>query len=259
MLIYIPTAGRVDNQITFKSLPKRYQKRVVFVTLPQETKAMTARYGSSCLAVLPQKGKGVAAARQTAVDHQDGFDHLCFLDDDLRFSVRVKDWDYETNNRALKMDPSDIEAGLRWLQHTLESGVVCACLGARGANNGIRKRWVNENYRVMRSFGVSRSALEQVNVRFDDFYYWEDFHVALTLLEQGHKNVVSTNWLTDGVTNSKGGVVRNLNLLWREAQRFVSLHPTATIVEKKFKHGARSEAQVTFPDLRIAWKKTLPA
>lgn len=256
MLIYIPTLGRPQRQITFNTLPRRFQRRVMFVVRREEEPEMIKRYGHLCRGVLVQEGKGVAAARQTAFDNDDGFDCLAFLDDDLRFSVRVKNWDYEKNNRALKMSEFDIEAGLLWLQHKVDTEqVACAGLGARGGNNGIRKRWENENYRIMRSFAVRRDVMEQHNIQFDSFYYWEDFHVALSLLELGHKNVVSVNWLTDGITNATGGVVRNIPKMWDDARRFVKLHTAAQIVEKTFKHGDRKEADVVYPDLRVAWKK----
>lgn len=255
MFIYIPTFGRPEKQITFKALPQCFQKKVVFVVRDEEYKAVQRLFGGKCKEIIVQEGTGVAAGRQTAVEHSP-HDAICFLDDDIRFSTRLPDWDYTTNNRALKSSVQDVQAGIEWIEEQLNE-YDCVGLGARGGNNGIPKRWVNLNYRIMRSFGVSKSALRRYNLRFDDFYYWEDFHVAMSLLELGRENIVSVNWVTDGVTNAKGGVVRNLKKMWIQARKFVDLHPSAVLVEKKFKHGDKELADTIFPDLRIAWKKTL--
>lgn len=257
MLIYIPTYGRPKRQITFNSLPRRFQKRTIFVVRPEEEQEVLRLWGGSCRGVLVQRGSGVSSARQTALEHDDGFDTLCFLDDDLRFSARVSNWDFENNNRALKMSAYELEAALLFLQAEVEKGTACAGLGARGGNNGIRRRWINPNYRIMRSFALRRDVLQRHNIRFDLFSYFEDFHVALSLLELGYPNVVSVNWVSDGITNSVGGVQRDYTQLWQNAERFVGLHPTAKIVEKSFKHGAKSDVRKMFPDLSIQWKKTL--
>ena len=44
MKIYIPTYKRVDKQITYNALPKKYKKKVIMVVQKQEEKLYKEKY-----------------------------------------------------------------------------------------------------------------------------------------------------------------------------------------------------------------------
>lgn len=252
MNIYIPTYGRPERQITFKCLSKGMQTKVVFICVPSEEKQLRQLWQDTGCNFLVCDKKGVSAARQAALEHSVS-NKVCFFDDDLRFSKRLEDWDFDTNGKLAKATKEQLTFGIIWMQNSLNSYPIAA-LGARGGNQGIRHRWVNPNYRVMRSFAVDKSVMQRHDIRFDDFYYWEDFHVALSLLELGYENVVNVDLVSDGVSNTTGGVQRNLEQMMVEANRFAELHPTAKLRMKTFFEG---KGKIEVPDFTIQWKKTL--
>lgn len=251
MTIYLFTYGRPHKQKTFGRFPKSIQQQTYFVVRPNEEVEMVRRWGSRCAGVITHPQPGIANARQTALEHSPT-DKVLMFDDDLKFDRRLPNWDYETNNRALLATQKDMIVAIQWLKDKLNTYAV-ASLGGRPGNNQRKNRWEDINYRVMRSFGVRRSILEKVGVRFDDFYYWEDFHVALTLLEQGYPNVVNQDIVTDGFTNTRGGVVRNAKKMWAQARRFARLHaPFVKVRNKEFVWGPD---EFIGPDLTVKWKR----
>lgn len=251
MSIYIPTYGRPERQQTFKRLPKDVRQRVVFVVRPSEEAIVTRLWHHQCGGVLTHKSPGVADARQTALE-KSSTDKVCFFDDDLRFCRRKPGWVYNSDTRLDTATAADVSVGVQWLEDYLDL-YPCTALGGRGGNIGIRHRWMTENSRIMRSFAICRWAMNDVGVRFDDFYYWEDFHVALSLLEQGYPNAVSTDIVTDGITNYEmGGVTRDVSKMWEVAKRFAATHPHAKLKMKIFRWGGPT---LEAPDFTIAWKK----
>lgn len=252
MNIYIPTYGRPERQITFKLFTPGMQRKVVFVCVPEEEKRLRSLWESTGCGFLVCSKKGVSAARQAALEHSE-YDKVCFFDDDLRFSKRLPNWDFDKNAKLQKATSSELTSAVIWMQKHLNDYAATG-IGARGGNNGMSKRWTNENYRIMRSFAVDRTVMNKHNIRFDDFYYWEDFHVALSLLELGYGNLVNIDFVSDGVSNTAGGVVRNLPKMMEEATRFAALHPTAKLRMKTFFEG---KTKIESPDFTIQWKKSL--
>jgi glycosyltransferase involved in cell wall biosynthesis len=257
MTIYIPTYKRLAKQKTIKWLSKFDLERTNLIVLPKEEKAAVRLYGKTLGGVLVCKNPGVAAARQFALE-KSPTDKVIFFDDDLQFCQRVKDWCFNSNNRALRPIQEDVDVGVDWLYAYLSPKMPVTCLGPRGGNNHIENRWHIRNGRIMRSFGVYRPILDKHNIRFDEFYYWEDFHVAVSLLELGYPNIVNVDCITGGDTNSAGGVYRNVSQMWDYANLFVQRHPTARIREKFMQDGDNITGadKIKVPDLTVYWKKS---
>lgn len=255
MNIVIPTFGRTTKQTTFESLPEDLQKETTFVVRAEERSAILNNY-PSCKKVLVQKGKGVSNARQAAVDYslRSGHNHVIFLDDDLKFASRISGWTL-ANAKLQQASSSEVGNALAWMADSLSDYTV-AGIGPRGGNN--RKEEALElNTRIMRSFGVDLECLRKHNLRFDTFYYWEDFHIALSMLELGYPNISTNQYTTDSVTNAIGGVHRDPQRMEKVAVAFTKIHPTATIVYKKMPAGEKHQRELLFPDFRIGWKKAL--
>ena len=250
--IYIPTYGRPQQQKTFQRLHEKIQQRVIFIIKPEEEKEMLSLWGDKCKKLLIVDKSGVAVARQKAIEDSVS-DHILFFDDDLRFDKRIQHWNYKNNNRAVIATPDQTLKAIQWMEEELKKTAL-VCLGARGGNNRHTQRWTIQNSRVMRSFGVKRSVMDLLGVSFDDFYYWEDFHIALTFLEYGYPNVVNVDYITDaGLSNSPGGVSRHIKRMWYQAKKFQRVHPTARVREKTFKNGS---TVIQVPDFTIGWKKS---
>ncbi len=254
MTIYIPTYGRTAKQKTITWLCDRHRHNSFLVCRPEEEEELRNRYGHGYVGgFLVEEEKGVAAARQTAIDNCET-DICLMFDDDLQFCQRVKGWDFVSNNRALKPTQKEVNEAVDWLYKNTNKDYPMTCIGPRGGNNRIKARWELENDRIMRSFAVHVPTLRKHNIRFDDFYYWEDFHVALSLLELGYKNKINVDAVTGGTTNAVGGVVRNNKKMWAQIKKFKRVHPTIRIREKEM-NCPTTKKRVSFPDMTVYWKK----
>lgn len=255
MNIVIPTFGRIAKQTTFESLPEDLQKETTFVVRAEEYSAISNNY-QSCKKVLVQKGRGIANARQAAVDYslRSGVNYIIFLDDDLKFAHRISGWSLE-NAKLQQASRHEVGNAIAWMVDTLTAYAVVG-IGPRGGNNR-KPESLELNTRIMRSFGVNLNYLRKHSIRVDKFYYWEDFHIALSLLEIGYPNISTNQYTTDGVTNATGGVHRDIQRMEKVALAFAKEHPTATIVHKRMPAGEKYQRELLFPDFRIGWKKAL--
>jgi len=61
--IIIPTLGRMDKQVTYNNLPKKYQDKVTFVVQAHEFEEMRERYGSAVIG-LPDNISRIAPTRE---------------------------------------------------------------------------------------------------------------------------------------------------------------------------------------------------
>lgn len=252
-VIYIPTYGRVGKQKTLSWFSKEDKARTVLVCRPNERKDLIREHGNEVAEVIVERKPGVSAARQRAVEHCEE-DVVVMFDDDLQFCQRVSDWCFHTNNRALKPTQEDVDVAVQWLYDKIDEECPVTCIAPRGGNNTIKERWEIENGRIMRSFAVHKSTLIEHDVRFDEFYYWEDFHVALSLLELGYKNKINVDAVTGGDTNAKGGVVRNIPKMWGQIRKFKRRHETVRIREKEM-NCPETKKRIKVPDLTVYWKK----
>jgi hypothetical protein len=112
----------------------------------------------------------------------------------------------------------------------------------------------------MRAFGVDRRVLAKEKIRFDKYLFWEDFHVALSLLKKGYENIVTTDYCNDAATNTSGGcsLYRSLDKLAAVRKDFLQEHaPFAVAVDKTAKSwgGGMGGVGATVPDLKIYWQK----
>lgn len=255
MLIYIPTKGRTHKpQLTYTSLPVHWQKKTWFVTTSDEAKSLQRQYDTNRVLVcdLP----GVPAARQAVLEH--GMERYVFMfDDDLRFCRRVEDWTPEKPSMR-KSTEKDIDEALHLMQDKLETRFVQVGFGYRGNNNAIPEKEFRIACRMMRSFGVDVDYLNKLQIRFDKYLFWEDFHVTLSLLTRGFPNWMSVVHCTDGVTNSEGGVslYRTPERLLSVREEFLKEHaPFAVANDDKSAKGWAGTDSDVMPDLKIYWQK----
>ena len=86
MIIYIPTRGRADNQVTLSFFPEDMRKDVVLVIDEDEKHLYENKYDCKYM-VIPEDIKGIAKKRQYIHKHTED-KKIVMLDDDLRFYMR---------------------------------------------------------------------------------------------------------------------------------------------------------------------------
>ena len=254
--IWIPTYGRLHNQKTVELLSEEHKKKTSLVVRDTEYSVHESTWRDRVLGTVSHTRPGVADARQTAVDSATD-DVVIMLDDDLFFGRRLPDWEFGTNARTKKATAEAVHEAIEWLGSNCSEKYPMVCIAAKGANNSIQERYTIENSRIMRAFAVHKPTLLKHEIRFDRFYYWEDFHVALSLLELGYPNLVNVDHVTDGVTNAKGGVSRDIAKMKACIEEFQELHPTIRVKYKTMPDGDGQGVSKTVlvPDMTVYWKK----
>ena len=84
-VIYIPTMGRSDNQLTYNRFPKTYQKKVIFA-IPEKDRD-EYDYDDNQLLLVPNEIKGIAGTREYICRHA-GKIRFSMIDDDVVFYRR---------------------------------------------------------------------------------------------------------------------------------------------------------------------------
>jgi hypothetical protein len=258
--IYIPTYKRVGKQTTLKALPPAWKLKTWLVVRPEEAKA----HEWPRERILVCDKKGVPAARQAACEHAlaQGEHYVFMFDDDLRFAVRPAAWKFPHATKLRKATEQDIQDGINRVGAELASVPKLSMLGfdARGGNQTRAEPDLQLHCRVMRAFGVNAATLRTLKIRFDAFPFWEDFHVALSLIRHGHAIGNLMRWTNDAGTNTAGGcsTYRNVEAL-RECQTLFALeHKHAKPVLKKPKSwGGELGKAPAIPDFVIYWQKAV--
>lgn len=261
MLIYIPTYKRVDKQVTLHTLMHAWNpEKIWLVARPEEERALRGIWPNVLVCVK----KGVPAARQAAIEHaaDKGVMRAFFFDDDLKFAVREPEWCFQTGDTKLvAASHDDLKHHLAVVELKLNPWLPMLGFDARSGNNRKPERRMQYQCRIMRAFGVHVPTLTSLGIRFDAFPFWEDFHVALSLLEHGKPIANLTTITNDAATNTAGGcsTYRNVEALQKCQKAFAKAHPCAKPVLKKAKSWGGGMAEQEVPDFVIYWQKAAKA
>lgn len=251
MWIYIPTYQRANKQITFSKMPKEWQEQTIFVVRPEEA----SLFNWHCNPPLICAEIGVPAARQAALEHCPT-NKMFTMDDGLTFSYRPKDWSME-NTTLPMMDQEKLGLALRQMEALLNKFAIVG-MDERGMNHGKPQRYFKNAGRIMRAWGVRKDIVMQENIRIDKYIYWEDFHTALSLYEQGYMAYLSVQFLNNKVTNSQGGVrsYRKFDELKEVREQFMKDHaPFVAPVDKQVKSWRSPWPYI--PDVKCYWLRAL--
>src|SRR6185312_16343375 len=94
MTLFVPTKGRVDNQVTLASLPAKWLQRTIIVCPRDEVRAHMRNWKKKGVHVVQQGAevRGIADARAWIFRdaHRQHYDKICMLDDDIRFARRAR-------------------------------------------------------------------------------------------------------------------------------------------------------------------------
>ncbi len=257
MQIYIPTRDRLEAQYTWDNLTPTLRAQTLLVCPAEEVEGHTQR-GRRAVA---RPAVPLSHVRQWIVDTLANPDQpVTMLDDDLGFFRRkVPDaYNLMPVSRTPLLD--QLFADLEALVAT--GGYIHAGLSPRQMNNRHFPATVVNTMRMNAVHCVSPRGLTAANARYDAVDMMEDYHVTLTLLEQGHDNAVIVDGAWDQVKGSgaPGGFshYRNKERQAAAALRLAELHPGyVRVVGKEPTTGQGDSWAGTRTDVRCYWGRAL--
>lgn len=194
MKVYIPTLGRVDNQITYDNMPEWVQKNTYFVIQPKEEELFKTHWPDSNILVLPENDCGICKTREWVVNYA-GDSKYMMIDDDIQFWKRNVDRKTGKKNAEKSNEPfseEDWVSMFDWANSKLDGEYTVAGSRARGMPpHGSEDM---EFSRIMQVFFINGSKL------YRDKLEWilgssEDVHFIIQVLQMGGKIVTSDKFL----------------------------------------------------------------
>lgn len=192
MLVYIPTLGREGKQVTLESIPERWADKVFLVCPKSESHEWKNRID------VPEECIGnIGKTRQWIITNSP-HPHVAMIDDDIRISKREE----EFSSKRYKL--SDMGEFLDLMEEWLEEGDVYC-----GLSTSFMCQENPDEYYYGKPYGshfLDRDYLNEKNIRFDELSYFEDFHVALSVLESGRRLRYTGKYIGQEVkANAPGG------------------------------------------------------
>jgi len=241
--IYIPTRGRVDRQITLRSLPVSLRGRTWLVAPRDEVLALKKLHKN--VLTQPDEVTTIAAKREWIVKQHKG-DKLIMLDDDMGFYARGP-------KGLIKEYATDkvIEDLFQWVEDQLDDFAHVG-ISSRMGNNRVEEE-VKRTSRMMHAIAFHVPTMKRV-VQFNRVAMREDFDYTLQLLKAGYDNIVKYDvCVAPGSYGAKGGCAdeRTVKKSDEEAEKLAALHPgLVKVVQKDYLGVPRKEVVVQ-------WKKAL--
>jgi len=241
--IYIPTRGRVDRQITLRSLPVSLRGRAWLVAPRDEVPALKKLHKN--VLTQPDEITTIAAKREWIVKQHRG-NKLIMLDDDMGFYARGP-------KGLIKEYATDkvIEDLFQWVEDRLD-GFAHVGISSRMGNNRVEEE-VKRTSRMMHAIAFHVPTMKRV-VQFNRVAMREDFDYTLQLLKAGYDNIVKYDvCVAPGSYGAKGGCAdeRTVKKSDEEAEKLAALHPgLVKVVQKDYLGVPRKEVVVQ-------WKKAL--
>lgn len=268
--VFIPTRGRVDQQITLRSLPPDVREKTVLVCPKEEQKPLMEKYKHLGMQVYSQPSRIKNIADKRAFILKDlapsaGVHRAIMLDDDLYFFGRCPAQDRVWSGGMWKPKPGKklfsrehandeqlTKAFIRW--NELLEQFAHAGMADRAGTHVVYEELIY-NGRMMYAIGYDVDTFKkEVQAGAKRMRFREDFDYTLQLLRKGYENRVIVHHVTGaGGYHAKGGCSdeRNVEESNKEAEKLAALHPGfVRVVDKDYKGTPRKEVVVS-------WKKAL--
>lgn len=247
--LIIPTYGRAGRQETLRQL-LRAGLEPALVVQEREYDEYKRRHPGVEIHCLPDSIRTIAPTRQWILENFD-VEKFCMVDDDLWFYHRREDDPTKLRDIA----PEELKEAFGKMDYYLDEYPHVGFTAREGANRIVSKLMFNT--RIMRVLGYNADVLRREEIRFDEMEVMEDFHVALSLLECGHENLVLNTYAHNqaGGSGDKGGCshFRTPELQAANAHKLAELHPDFVKVTQKTTKGAWGGG--TRIDVTVQWKK----
>jgi|GEM_PF-2998718 len=238
--IIIPTLGRIDKQITYHNLPKKYKDITYFVIQEHEYNDMSLLYGDNKVLCLPKEIKSIAPTREWI---HNKFKNECYFvfDDDIDFVIKTPIRENETLKWNTKyFDENDFDDMFKLISKWLNEGYIFGGLQAAYILPNEKLYPETENFRVLTNVFYNGPKIPN-NIQWNRVPFGEDLDVELQLLTQGFKNKVSIKYMAKcKPTGYKGGcsLQRTLEEHNKSQLKLKELWPNfVTIREKEEKQG----------------------
>ena len=192
--IYIPTLGRVDNQITYNTLPDFLKEITYLVIQDHELAEIKKNYPDANIIRLPDEVKGVARTREHIIKLA-GKTIFGMFDDDMEFirrNVDRKTLKKVGDKSQTPMTEDDwkemIEKAETWLNGDYAVG------GMRMQGLPPRESDDIEFGKIAQVFFINGDKITPNKIKWD-IQFSEDIYFILQLLELGNKTIVSDKYL----------------------------------------------------------------
>lgn len=237
MRIIIPTLGRIDKQITYNSLPAKYQELTTFVVQQHEYDLMKEKYSRVC--ALPGDIKTIAPTREWIHQEWCAEPYMVF-DDDLEFIVKEPNTGEGTKWLTRKFTEQDFDDAFALIDTWIAEGIVYGGFMPTWVFPDVNAWPVRENQRIMTNVFYNGPQIP-ADLQWCRVPAAEDFDINLQLLTRGYKNRVSSKYMvTCGATQSEGGCStwRSLKVHNDAQLELARLWPDfVTVREKEVKSG----------------------
>ena len=201
--IIIPTLGRMDKQITYNNLPKKYQEKVTFVVQAHEFEEMRERYGSAVVG-LPDNITRIAPTREWIFNTYRESRHMVF-DDDLDFVVKEPNPGEGTKWLSRRFTEQDFDDAFNLMSSWMDEGIAYGGLLPAWVIPDVRQWPTRECQRIMTNVFYDGPKIP-ADIEWNRVAAAEDFDVNLQLLTRGFKNRISAKYMvTCSETNAEGG------------------------------------------------------
>lgn len=199
MKLYIPTVGRIDKQITFDHLPKKWQERTELLTNEEETEILRSK-GYPAVHC-PAQGSLARVRNWVADKYATTNQKYGVLDDDLIefcYTARPSERDQfrlvNTPINGPRLEPgfeSYFDQMMDWVDKTLDEVSMCS----------VQTTWIppfeedyKEPFRQSGNHFYNAKTFPKDLVDFEAVKCAEDFYCVLQLCSHGFPNRVSQRW-----------------------------------------------------------------
>jgi len=232
--IYIPTACRVNNQVTYNNLPKELQEKVVFVV--QEWERDQYHYDAEYIVLPPEikiGAKNALSRTRKIIYNIAKNERYAMLDDDLHFKRRnSKYWNgisnMEKSSRICTED--DVREMFETYDKWLDNGVTfCGCAQQNNPPFGN----VSEDNRAMSSCYWINGAdwADKIDeMRLDETRVAQDVLLIIGLLSRGFRNRVSNEFI---FANQSIASKKETSIHWDQTE-FDEVHENHKLIESMY-------------------------
>lgn len=241
--IYIPTRGRVGNQLTLSRLPTWLHEFVVLVCPKDEVEAHTSLHPNVGVLGQPKRIDSIAAKRGWIAEiAAKGDEEFWFqMDDDLNLFV----WNGEKHT-ALRHDEKATNHFFKKTLVSLTQSYPCVGFGTKGfALPG----GVKNSYHLGFVFGFSKELAK--DIVWDRVGLYEDVDYTLQVLKSGRENAITYDVVVEQrKAAAAGGLTgeRTTELIEQACNKLMALHPG--LISKKPPSGKHEMSNI-----KVSWAK----
>jgi hypothetical protein len=252
--IIIPTRGRTDSQLTITFFPKELREITTFIAPKKEIFKLSGIYIDSPpeYVAQPDPDWNIAQKRTWVFQwaHEQGYDKIIMLDDDLRFSTRVSEGDWHLREIAGKELIPEFER----IRDKLGPEFPHVGFGQRQGNQTLKEVGWKSPGKMCYALGYHVPTVLK-ECEFNRVAIREDMELSLQLLTKGYPNAIWTQTVVDQREFGKSGGCSNERTIEKsneEARKLVELFPDyVSVVERAYK------ASVPRIEVVCQWQKAL--